>query len=191
MMKKGMAASTLGKFILIFLVVFILILAFNKIMKGSTVMLECTANGGQCKVNTCDFGTQVPMLGNKAAGCKNGEICCINVNREMPKPDPLCNGLVFGEKCDEKKNFYCDWALQCVSRCEFCSKNWGTDEVKAKYDKGICDPTVKSYEGFSCKCTKSECDTKLKADKNSCILDSVNMYCPGLKAIDQNYACCK
>jgi hypothetical protein len=188
MNKKGMAAETLGKFILVFLVVFILILVFNRTMKGGTKVLECTANGGQCKTGTCDFATQVPMLRDKAAGCQNGEICCININKEKPKPDPKCNGQTLGYLCDKNTNSFCDWALQCVSKCEFCAKNFGTDEVASReVQKRICDPNF-NYADFSCKCTKAECDTK---DAKSCISDLVSPYCPGKTPGESNYACCK
>ena len=172
-------ASTLGTFILVFLLVFGLIVLYNKVAKGSTKVLECKNNGGQCVDGTCDFGKQIPALSDKAAGCGSGQICCINVTNDKPK-DPDCENLKPGAVCGANNYGYCDYALQCVSKCTFCATNAGQE-----YAKTICKDKF-DFSGFSCQCTGAECTAEMM-NKGKCIPN----YCPSSTPADTDFACCK
>jgi hypothetical protein len=191
--KRGMVASTLGKFILVFLVVFALIILYSKTMRSSNKILECTANGGKCTLGTCDFGTQIPMLSDKAAGCHKDEICCVNVTQSKPPADPKCENKAPGTSCDtlatptSQHLMYCDWSSQCVSRCDFCTHNFGTDEVEQKKICIVPGNANFNFEGYKCGCTRAECVDSKGVWKSNCISN----YCPSNTKENTDYACCK
>jgi len=185
--RKGLSGPELiGTFILVFLMVFGLIVLYQKVMKGGTKVIECNATGGDCVTGTCDFATQLPALSDKAAGCGTDQLCCINITKSKPI-DPLCKGLKAGNKCDKTGVMYCDMASQCVSKCILCANNLDTTEINP-----ICYKTTNTPNPFfvnnrklgslSCGCTKTQCDAKNKANGNTCITTSG--YCPA------NTYCC-
>lgn len=179
------APSTLGKFIIVFLLVFTLILLYGKVMKGSTKIMECTTNGGECVDGTCKWGKQVPALSDKAAGCNKGQICCINITQSEKQADPLClNGssnrtVTIGTSC--KSGYYCDAAHQCVTRCEFCSTNYAEFSTSP-----ICRSAVTNFtqigKRMTCACNVTECRT---LSSSGCVWG----YCQG-DAVS-NYCCVK
>jgi hypothetical protein len=185
----------IGTFILVFLMVFGLIALYQKVMKGGTKVLECHANGGECVTGTCDFATQVPALSDKAAGCKSGELCCINITKSKPV-DPLCANKTVGAPCNNSKVMFCDAAPKCVSKCDFCNNNFNTVEGRP-----ICgltkDPLVlnpvfeinkKNGKMLSCSCTSKQCTDKKGLKDPECISN----FCPRASAetTASDYACC-
>lgn len=178
--KKGMSApSTLGKFILVFLLVFGLIIVYTKTMKGTTKILECSSNGGECIKGTCDWGKQVPALSDKAAGCEKGQICCINITKGESVPDPKCESKKIGTACGEGTSlngYRCDAGNQCVTLCEFCSANSKSSDTTIA---GLCKKKPTDADNFakgglfSCSCASTEC-TAAKQRDGTCIIN----YCP-------------
>jgi hypothetical protein len=186
--RKGLSGPALiGTFILVFLMVFGLIALYSKVMKGGTKVLECKTNGGDCVAGTCDFATQIPALSDKAAGCKSGELCCINITKSKPA-DPKCANLTVGEGCG--KVMFCDAALQCVTKCEFCTNNfWTVEGRKVCGTENNNNPIFETNDGIgkklSCNCTQKQCTDK---GTNSCI----SGFCPRAAAetTAKDYACC-
>jgi hypothetical protein len=167
------------KIILVVVVLLVSVYVYNKIVKGTTVILKCNKNGGECVPGTCNWLTQVPALSDNAAGCKSGELCCINITLPETK-DPYCEGKNIGDACrtDENTNYYCDPGLVCKTRCEYCATVRGDPQWSKPCDaidipkfKAVNNPTPTNQ--FVCACNKTECS---QADINSgkCILG----YCP-------------
>jgi hypothetical protein len=194
--KKGMdGPSTLGKFIIVFLLVFVLIILFNKVLKGNTQVMRCDTNGGRCTPGTCDWGKEIPAMGDKTAGCEEKEVCCIPVTKEDSVPDPECEGKVLGDACGTGATLAlrqlktCDKASKCVSLCEFCSTNADTQTQNAII-RSMCDKVNGNIENFtknkgkySCSCSSTECSPKL--NDGTCMIN----YCP--TSTDPNaYRCC-
>jgi len=189
--RKGLSGPALiGTFILVFLMVFGLIALYQKVMKGGTKVLDCKANGGDCVPGTCDFSTQIPALSDKAAGCQSGELCCINITKSNVTADPACKGLTWGDSCDKSKLMFCDKALQCVSKCDFCNIYFDRPD---KNIVSICNPKKNTATVFetihkngkivSCSCTKAQCDTKTKTG------ECIPGLCPSSTDASK-YACC-
>jgi hypothetical protein len=179
MNKKAMSpAETLGVFILVFLLVFGLIVLYTKVVNGSTKVLQCTANGGECRVGTCDFASQLPALSDKAAGCQKGEICCINITQGITE-DPLCKDHKDGEACGTDNLHFCSvGGKQCVTKCEFCSINPTHENCKDKASLNLFKTGTYAY---SCKCTEDQCVGKIDIKGGS---ECIRNYCPG------NEVCC-
>jgi hypothetical protein len=180
--------STLGKFIIVFILVFVLIILFNKTMKGSTKIMQCTANGGQCVDETCEWGKQIPALSSKAAGCEENQICCINITKQKATPDPLCDNRTLGYAC--RTGYRCDAGKQCVTLCEFCEKNPRTTIIEN--GRSICNKLTgdadkfANSDTFSCSCTNTECTSRFASGK------CMRNYCPAAASdtTNPNYACC-
>ena len=172
--------STPMKIIIAVLVLLVSIYVYNKIVTGSTVILKCNKNGGDCVSGTCNWLTQVPALSDNAAGCKSGQLCCINITLPDTK-DPNCEGKKVGDPCrtDESPLYYCGPGLVCMSRCEYCAVVWG-DSTLNKVCVAADIPKFKSVNNpsatnkFVCACSKTECtDAMQKA--GTCIISD---YCP-------------
>jgi hypothetical protein len=161
-------------------------------MKGGTKVLDCKANGGDCVPGTCDITYQLPALSDKAAGCGDGQLCCINITPSKHQIDPACAKLKFGDSCG--KLMYCDGGLKCITKCEFCAINFNAPEgrpdcnVKIKNVDTI-NPFFQNISNMrktlSCGCTKIQCDAKTKTGECS-----TAGYCPSVSSTAQNYACC-
>jgi hypothetical protein len=184
--KKGQM-STVMKIILVVLVLTVSIFIYSKVTRGSTKILQCSKNGGDCVKDTCDWLTQIPALSDQAAGCKRNELCCINITQE-DTIDPDCKDKAFGDPCrTDEKLYYCSKALTCISKCEFCAKNWGdtvgkkicdADDIKNVFEKNNDQTEIKH---FSCSC-KTKCSaSEIKA--GTCIL----LYCPS--TTPETYCC--
>ena len=180
--------STPMKIIIAVLVLLVSIYVYNKIVTGSTVILKCNKNGGDCVSGTCNWLTQVPALSDNAAGCKSGQLCCINITLPDTK-DPNCEGKKVGDPCrtDESSLYYCGPGLVCMSRCEYCAVVWG-DSTLNKVCVAADIPKFKSVNNpsatnkFVCACSKTECtDAMQKA--GTCIPG----YCPSTKP--ETYCC--
>jgi hypothetical protein len=180
--KSGTSSiGIVGALIIMVLVVILSVQIYNRFVTGGTKALQCTANGGQCTRGTCNFPNQIPALSDQAAGCKKGELCCINITRSKPI-DPMCMNaegsaaLPVGTECDD--NMYCDMAQVCVDRCEFCSTNINNplyvDDIK-----NICGPTSlddlkKKFSRpgrYTCSCTDAYCNL----NESNCVRN----FCPG------------
>jgi len=177
MNKKAMGApETLATFILVFLLVFGLIILYGKVVKGNTQILQCNANGGQCVTGTCDWGSQVPALSDKAAGCKSGQLCCINISQSTPI-DPICENETLGFKCGSLQ--YCSAAKTCISKCEFCQANSDYESICGKsnvYETGV----------YKCRCTLSQCQKGTNINDGNCIPN----YCPSKDSQASDYMWC-
>ena len=156
---------------------------FSTTMKGGVNSIKCTRSGGTCE-NTCDRFTQYVFLSGKAAGCEEEQVCCIDVNK--PKPaDPRCAKLSEGAYCDDKKLMVCNVGSQCISKCEYCSVNYGTTKGKTicnSETNTIFESADKNNMKLSCACSEAVCSSK----SGSCIAD----YCPGTDKTANDYVCC-
>jgi hypothetical protein len=186
--KKGQW-SVWGKIIIVLLILIISILLYNKFIKGSTKILLCNKNGGDCETGTCDFLTQFPALGDKAAGCKTDEICCVNITQEE-KIDPYCKDLKVGDPCrtDEGNMYYCGPGKVCMTLCRYCSIVWGDSTLNKpcgaqnlKIFAGNNNPT--NTDKFSCSCDATACSQAM-IDAGKCI----KQFCP---STNPEFYCCR
>jgi hypothetical protein len=167
-----MEISTPMKIILVLLVVIISIFIYNKFIKSQQTVLGCTKMGGQCVDNTCSF-KQIAYLGDKAVGCQEGQLCCINITNE-PSKDERCDGKIIGASCGE--NLYCNRGEVCVTLCDYCTKN--------RADPGTVDCKVNGKDfpvgAFTCqKISSTDCDNKNKNPNGAinCTKDSSKIFC--------------
>ncbi|MGV8086318.1 MAG: hypothetical protein ACP5N1_01680 [Candidatus Woesearchaeota archaeon] len=176
MNKKALSTpSTLATFILVFLLVFGLIVLYTKVVKGNTTVLLCEKNGGECVKGTCDFGTQLPMLSDKAAGCKSGELCCINITQSVPI-DLLCENKTEGDKCGDSNIMYCGASKTCIPKCDFCNNHQEHADCKdIEFKRG----------DYSCQCSSAQC-TPEQISKGNCITN----LCPSDTETASDYRCC-
>jgi len=176
------------KAILVLLILMISVVTYGRVVKGSTKVLQCTTAGGDCVLDTCDFGKQIPALSENAAGCKANEICCINLTVSKPI-DPDCKGKIEGQTCKNSSMYYCGPGdrPQCMNKCEYCSLNFGTTVGKdiCKNTNVFVDRDKANLHQFTCGCTAVECTQDMKA-KGLCILG----YCPSNVSTSSSYACC-
>jgi hypothetical protein len=163
--------------------------AWPRIVKGGTATLSCTANRGECiSDKTCKIG-QIALLSDQAAGCEKGQICCRDLFTDEQPASPECKSKAIGAQCDDKGLMYCDAALQCVTKCEFCAKNFGTE-----FGRSTCAKDVKYFQNhskdihtYTCGCSAANCTTT-KINNGTCL----PKYCPAPSAnsADSNYMCC-
>ena len=185
--KKGdMALEKPVALIIIILVLVVVMVAYPRIARGGTVVLSCTANKGECIDKTCKIG-QVALLSDQAAGCKEGQICCRDLFTDEQPASPECKNKALGAQCDDKGFMYCDAALQCVSKCEFCAKNFDTE-----FGRSTCAKDVKYFQShskdihtYTCGCTLANC-TAPKINNGTCL----QKYCPSAATTDSSYMCC-
>ena len=172
---RGMSAlaETVITLILIGLVIWGSIVLYGKWSNGGKQLLQCKTQEGICTPGTCDWKTQIPLLGSKIAGCNIGEICCVPRDKGQ-QIDPLCmdaegnEPLPFGNDCGI--DMYCNAAQVCVDKCTFCSTNVANKPNVAKVEE-ICQFTKnqaakKTFENggmFSCSCNLAQCDASPKA----------------------------
>jgi hypothetical protein len=180
--------STPMKIILVVLVLLVSSIIYGRIMAGSTRILQCNKNGGDCVTGTCDWLTQVPALSDKAAGCKKSELCCINITFEETE-DPYCKDLNVGDRCriEEANLYYCGFGKTCVSKCEYCAKFWGEKTLNS-----ICgEANIKKFEQnnnpkisqqWGCSCGGDICTDEMQR-QGKCILN----FCP---STDPETYCC-
>jgi len=200
--KKGYTSTEVfGALIIMILIIIISVQTYNKFVVQGTKVLECTKQGGQCTVGTCNFPSQIPALSDKAAGCGRGELCCLNVTRSEPM-DPLCmnaegnSPLPVGTECED--NMFCDIAQVCVDRCEFCSKNANNMQYNDQVKKICARMTAEAIEKFgkgssySCSCTQTECnaDRGIKCVEGTIGDPNPSRYCLQTDVNAPDYACC-
>jgi len=139
MNRKGMEISLLAKFILVLLVVVILIFVFNRTMKGGTQVFNCVSNGGECKSGTCEWGKQIPLLGDKAAGCESGYICCKNIVDESTQPDPECKDKsTYRQNCGAvSSGKICNITQKCILLSDYC-KDGANCNLEKKQSNNLC-----------------------------------------------------
>ena len=164
-----------------------------RVAKSGNQVLSCNSSGGECTDGTCVWGEQIALLSDKAAGCKNGQLCCKNITGpEELIPSPECKDKAPGARCDDKELMYCDAGGQCVIKCEFCAKNFDTE-----FGRTICygnDEKLKKYftaqgntiHKYSCGCTLAECTPARRANGTCLPNDCLSTT----KATDSNYMCC-
>jgi len=176
------------KIILVVLVLLVSVIIYGKVMAGSTRILQCNKNGGDCVTGTCDWLTQVPALSDKAAGCKSNELCCINITIANTE-DPYCKDLKVGDRCriTDDKLYYCGYGNTCVSLCEYCAKFWGDDTKNsvcgaANIQKFKANNNPKLTQQWSCSCGADTCTTDMQ-NAGKCITG----FCP---STDPETYCC-
>jgi hypothetical protein len=192
--KKGQMSFAM-KAILTILVLLICILIFSRVMKGSTKVVECTTRGGDCITGTCKFD-QIALLANEAAGCKKGQICCINVSVTLPELpiDPGCKTeeegtYLEGKTCKNSSLYICGPSGQCMTKCSYCALNFGTtigkDVCKTEFNKFRDNALKNPNHIYSCSCSASNCTKEMITD-GLCIKD----YCPSKSTTASDYMCC-
>jgi hypothetical protein len=123
--------------------------------------------------------TQVPALSDNAAGCKSGQLCCINITLPDTK-DPNCEGKNEGDPCrtDESPLYYCGPGDVCMSRCEYCAAvrgdpKWSKPCAAIDIPKFVKVNNPSLTNQFVCACSKTECP-QADIDSGKCIPG----YCP-------------
>ena len=135
----------------------------NSICTDANIMtkgFDFTGFSCSCKLSQCDTKTQ--EYGNclKSAGYRAGDTYCCSENIE---------------KCDAQQVLYNG---KCVDKCTYCS-------TINPLDTDICAPSGLEgfdFTGFSCGCSKTQCDQYNAVTPNSCVKGfcggaNINQYC--------------
>jgi hypothetical protein len=181
---KRAEVSVVSKLIITMIVLGLLIYGYKKITDGTTKVLQCKTQEGRCTPGTCDFQSEIPVLSGKAAGCDKDEICCVDISKGGPNPDPGCTAKIedLGNKCQlpgsTTSDGYCDYAGKCINQCEFCEK-YGSDKatIVAKKTSTIC--SKKYIDKFNDQSTVygCSCETELCSEADYQSGTCIRGYC--------------
>mgnify|MGYP000445216311 CR=1 FL=1 len=187
--KKAVGESTLGKIILVALLVLIiayfLYFFFIKNFVEKTIT-EC--DNAYCK-EECDFATEY-MDATKICTNNEKQVCCKPIN---PATNPLsaeCSGKKEGDYCAgtyrNGNNIpkVCTKDLKCVELCEYCTTHPTYDKCKFTPDKVIGIKITSFTNGFGCGCSISECPTNLNT--HTCLKG----FCSTTDTGSGSYYCC-
>ncbi len=180
--KKAAGESNLGKIILVALLVLIIAyLLYFFFIKNFVEKTLTACPDSYCK-DACDFASEY-RDGTKICKTSESQVCCKPVNPKSNPASPLCKGKNIGDTCDGNYKV-CDEIYNCVTKCEFCTNNPSNAICTFTASQVLGKRGITAFTGgFSCGCTRTEC-------QNTNSFTCISGFCPSTNPAASDYYCC-